>query len=93
MKTFSTLAITLLFCLATRAATQPAPDPSAPDPAVPPPTAYQIVNRDANSRVWQRDSYLKLPDGHIATQHHSFTEIAAALHYQDCPNDQFMRLI
>ncbi|HSY19510.1 MAG TPA: hypothetical protein VK815_14305 [Candidatus Acidoferrales bacterium] len=82
MKTFSTLAITLLLCFASRAATQPAPDPSA-DPAVPPPTAYQIVNRDANSRVWQRDTYLKLPDGHIATQHHSYTECAAGLHYQD----------
>ncbi|HEV2694460.1 MAG TPA: hypothetical protein VG347_16320, partial [Verrucomicrobiae bacterium] len=62
---------------------QPAANQSRPDSAAPAPTAYQITERGANHRVWQRDTYIKSPDGHIIPQHHAITELAPNLYYKD----------
>jgi alpha-tubulin suppressor-like RCC1 family protein len=51
-------------------------------PAVPPPTAYSVVGRDANSRVWERTTYELSPFGIVVPQKHRYTELATGLHYQ-----------
>ena len=50
---------------------------------VPPPTDYQVVQQDANSRVWQRETYDQGPDGQVVTNLHSYSEIASGLNYLD----------
>jgi hypothetical protein len=55
---------------------------SQKNPTVPPPTAYAVVERDANSRVWERTTYELSPSGSIVPQKHRYTELATGLHYQ-----------
>ena len=50
---------------------------------VPAPTAYQVVERGANHKVWQRETYEKLPDGRIVPHLHTYTELATGMHYQN----------
>lgn len=50
---------------------------------LPKPTAFRVVNRDANSRIWQRETYSKGPDGAVLTHIHEYTEVAAGLHYKN----------
>jgi hypothetical protein len=47
----------------------------------PSPTIYAIVNRDANSRVWQHTTYSKNQNGQIVTNSHSYTELASGLNH------------
>ena len=46
-----------------------------------PPTPYSIVQRDANSQVWQRQTYDQAPDGSIATNIHKYIELATGLNH------------
>jgi len=50
---------------------------------VPSSTAYAVVSNDANSRIWQRETYETLPSGQIVTNFHSYTELASGLNYWD----------
>ena len=49
---------------------------------VPPPTPYSIVERDANSRIWERTTYELSPSGQIIPYVHHYTEVATGLCYQ-----------
>jgi hypothetical protein len=49
--------------------------------AFPSPTAYAIVSRDANSRVWESTSYQVSPSGRTVPQVHHYTELATGLCY------------
>ena len=62
-------------------------DPTTPTASsqianMPPPTAYEVVSRDANSRVWQRQTYEKLADGTIVPHVHKYVELASGMCYQ-----------
>jgi hypothetical protein len=48
---------------------------------VPPPTDYQVVQSDANSRVWQRETHEIGPNGEITTNTQSYTELASGLNF------------
>ena len=48
----------------------------------PPPTPYQVVERGANHRVWQRTDYETKPDGTVVPRLHQYTELATGLEYQ-----------
>jgi len=50
-------------------------------PALPAPTPYSIVQRDANSQVWQRQTYDLGPDGSIVTNFVSYNELATGLNH------------
>jgi hypothetical protein len=45
------------------------------------PTAYRVVERGANHRVWQREIYEKRPDGTIVPHVEKITELATGMHY------------
>jgi len=98
MKTISTIAITLLFCIASRAAapigaSKPSPNGSAPAstppqslpaaPGKPQSKPYHVTDRGANYRVWQHETSMKLPDGHVVPVIHKYTEVASGLNYQN----------
>ena len=55
---------------------------------VPAPTDYQIVQQDANSRVWQQDVYEQEPNGQIIARPHQYTELATGLNH--LVNGQFV---
>jgi hypothetical protein len=55
---------------------------------VPAPTDYQIVQQDANSRVWEREIYEQGPNGQIVARPHKFTELATGLNH--LVNGQFV---
>jgi len=57
-------------------------------PAIPSPTPYSVVQRDANSRVWQRLTYQTSPSGQVVTNVHRYVELATGLHYWS--NDQWL---
>jgi hypothetical protein len=42
---------------------------------------YQVAERDANSQVWQRQTYDQTPDGSIVTNIHKHTELATGLNH------------
>ncbi|MEI6078109.1 MAG: hypothetical protein WCS94_21190 [Verrucomicrobiota bacterium] len=50
---------------------------------VPPPTAYRVMDRGANHKVWQRETYEKAPGGRVVTRYHVYTELATGLNYQN----------
>ena len=54
-----------------------------PDTSVPVPTAQRVVNRGANHRLWQWETYEKTPGGNVAAHVHKYTELATGLHYKD----------
>ena len=49
--------------------------------ALPPDTAYAVVERGANHRVWEKSSYELTADGAVYSQKHRYTELAAGLNY------------
>src|ERR1035437_652067 len=53
---------------------------SQPD-AAPAPTARRVVERGANHRVWQWETYERSPGGIITTSVHKYTELATGLNY------------
>jgi hypothetical protein len=48
---------------------------------IPPPTPYAITTQDGNSRVWQQTVYAQSPTGGVATNTHSYTELATGLNH------------
>ena len=50
---------------------------------VPAPTAFQVVERGENHRVWQKESYNQAPDGTIITNIQSYTDLATGMHYKN----------
>ncbi|MGO9584880.1 MAG: hypothetical protein ACLP2Y_01550, partial [Limisphaerales bacterium] len=62
--------------------TTPAVSPSgAVEKTAPKATPYQITERGANDRVWERYTYEKAPDGTIVPKKHRFVELATSMHY------------
>lgn len=55
----------------------------APHKTVPPPTPYQITEKSAGHRVWERTNYEARADGSVIPHVHRYTELAAGLYYQD----------
>jgi len=47
------------------------------------PSAYQVVNRDANSRVWERQVVTRTASGQATTNIQRYTELATGLNYKD----------
>jgi hypothetical protein len=77
MKT-SCLAVILLSSTAVWAQTSG----SSTQVSLPAPTAYSVVQRDGNSRVWERTVYERGPEGTIVPRNHRYTELATGMHYQ-----------
>jgi hypothetical protein len=46
-------------------------------------TAYHVIDRGANHKLWQRESYEQLPNGRIVQHLHKYKELATGMHYQD----------
>ena len=46
------------------------------------PSPYQVIERGANHRVWQRTVYETRPDGTVVPHLHQYTELATGLEYQ-----------
>src|ERR1700744_3521332 len=46
-------------------------------------TEYRIVQKDANSRVWQRETYEKTPGGALSRHIHQYTELETGLYHRD----------
>ncbi len=81
MKT-SVRLLVVLFCLSAASLLRgQQPANSGPAPALPDPTPYSITQRDGNSRVWQRETYDKAPNGNIVTNVHKYTELATGLNH------------
>ena len=57
---------------------------------VPPPTAYAVVARAANSRVWERTVYERGPNGQAIPRKHRYTELASGLNYWDSTAGQWV---
>lgn len=90
MKT-SSIVIALLATLIVNARAQVAStSATASQFALPAPTEYRVVDRGANHRVWQRETYEQSPDGKIVTHVHSYTELATGLHYRDASTGQWV---
>lgn len=51
---------------------------------------YAIKERGANHRVWQRTTYEQGPNGQSIAHVHSYTELAAGLHYKDASTGQWL---
>ena len=52
-------------------------------PVVPAPTAYRVVDRGANNKVWQRETYELGPKGQVVTHVHKFQELANGMHFKN----------
>ena len=50
--------------------------------ALPPDTAYAVVERGANHRVWEKTSYEPGINGVAVPKKHRYTELATGMHYQ-----------
>ncbi len=48
---------------------------------LPAPTPYAVVSRDANSALWQWETYEQAPDGSIVPHVHQYTELATGLNH------------
>jgi hypothetical protein len=51
---------------------------------------FEVVARDANSRVWQRTTYETLKSGKVVPHAHRYTEVATGLHYKDQQTGQWI---
>lgn len=49
--------------------------------SLPKPTPYQIAERDANSRTWERYTFDKTPDGTVVARRHRVVELATGMNY------------
>ena len=76
MKT-SCLAVLFLSSTAVWAQTTTAGNQAQP----PKPAPYSIVQRDANSRVWERYIFEKAPDGTLLAKPHRIIELATGMNY------------
>ncbi|HEX3856070.1 MAG TPA: hypothetical protein VHY30_02100 [Verrucomicrobiae bacterium] len=85
MKTHLSLCLAVAIILTGVEFLQGAPTASQPAPVqtVLAPTPYAITTQDGNSRVWERTTYEKAPDGTIVPKKHSYTELATGLNYKD----------
>jgi len=82
MKTTFGIYLAVAFSLNSVGLLYGAPTAAGPkDSAVPPPTAYSVVERDANSRVLERTTYELSPSGGVVPQKHRYVELATGLHY------------
>jgi len=52
---------------------------------VPAATPFRVVERGANHRVWQRETYEPGPNGKLVAHVHKFKELATGMHYQQTP--------
>jgi archaellum component FlaF (FlaF/FlaG flagellin family) len=78
MKHFGICAFALLICLfESRAQTIQ----GASQVSLPSATSYTVVSQNANSRVWQSESYEAGQNGLIVTNIHSYEELASGLNY------------
>jgi hypothetical protein len=59
------------------------PEISAKTKALPPDTAYAVVGRGANQRVWEKISYELGADGKAHPKKHRFIELATGMHYMN----------
>jgi len=50
-------------------------------PGLPAPTPYAVVSQDANSALWQCETYEQAPDGSIVPHLHQYTELATGLNH------------
>jgi len=48
---------------------------------LPPDTAYTVIDRGANHRVWEKTSYKLGPKGVAIPKKHRYTELATGMHY------------
>lgn len=53
------------------------------DSDVPASTRWLVVERGANHRIWQWETYEKAPDGRAVPHVHQVVELAAGMHYKD----------
>ena len=57
--------------------------PQSAGQSIPSDTAYAVIDRGANSRVWEKTTYEQAPDGSVVTKKNHYTELATGLHYQN----------
>lgn len=55
--------------------------------SMPDPTPFSVVQRDGNSRIWQRETYEQLPDGTVVPHVHRVTELATGLNYKNAQGE------
>ena len=55
--------------------------------SVPATTAYREVERGANHKVWQRETYERGPDGKVVTRIHNYTELVSGMHFLNSQNE------
>ena len=80
---FGALLISTIYGTHAQAAYTPA---NVSPTAVPAATQPQVVQRGANHRVWQWETYEARLNGAVATHVHKYTELATGMHYQDANN-------
>ena len=88
MKTTGIIIVVLVLCIvrlpadptATATATSAGMVQGTPLPDA---TPFQVMERGADHRVWQRSTFEKLPNGKVVTHVHKYTELAAGLHYKN----------
>ena len=54
---------------------------SQPQKTLPPDTAYTVIERGANHRVWEKTSYEPGQNGVATPRKHRYTELATGMHY------------
>ena len=78
MKTSSFIGLSLALSVLSAHAQVAAPANAA---SMPSSTPYRVVERGANHRVWQCETYEPRANGTFATHVHKYTELATGLHY------------
>ncbi|HEY5913974.1 MAG TPA: hypothetical protein VJA21_25580, partial [Verrucomicrobiae bacterium] len=58
----------------------PSSSPGTPQPASPAP--FSLVERSANSRLWERTEYEPAPDGQLRPKIHRVIELGSSICYQ-----------
>ncbi len=53
-------------------------------------SGYEVVERDAHSRVWARVSYVTNELGDVLVRTNSFVELQTGLHYRASDSDQWL---
>jgi hypothetical protein len=57
--------------------------PAGSTPTLPAPTAHHVVDRGANNKVWQRETYEMGPNGQVITNIHKYKELANGMHFKN----------
>src|SRR5580704_9640235 len=55
---------------------------------LPAPTSYQVVDREANYNIWERQTFELGLNGMVITNFHQFTELSSGMNYWN--NGQWM---